>query len=209
MDLFSYRDRVLHCEDLPIPALAKLYGTPLYVYSKRSLLDHCRHIEKAFDGRNHVTYYAIKANANRALLKLIAGEGLGADVGSGGELHLALQSGFKSAKITYSGVGKRDDEIAFGLRRAINAFNVDVVVLDIAMPEIGLQRPRIMPSVRQSKTASMSQHMRVRLEWQLGHPSCAFEHPGEAGIGERRATLRREHERRPGVLLALEPPQGT
>jgi len=76
------------------------------------------------------------------------------------------------------------------------------------MSEVGLQRPRIMPSVRQSETASMSQHMRVRLKWQLGHPSRPLEHPGKAGIAEWRAALRREHEGRPGLLLALEPPQG-
>ncbi len=122
---YHYENNLLVCEEADLREVAREFGTPLYVYSKRSLLDHCRHIEKAFDSHDHVTYYAVKANANRALLRLIAGEGLGADVGSGGELHLALQSGFKANKITYSGVGKRDDEIAFGLRRGISAFNVE------------------------------------------------------------------------------------
>ena len=81
-------------------------------------------------------------------------------------------------------------------------------VLDIAMSEVGLQRPRIMPSVRQSETARMPQHVGVRFEWQLGHLFCPLDHPDEPGIAERRATLRREHEGRPGVLLAPEPPNG-
>ena len=70
---YHYENNLLVCEEIDLREVAKQFGTPLYVYSKRSLLDHCRHIEKAFDGRNHVTYYAIKANANRALLKLIEG----------------------------------------------------------------------------------------------------------------------------------------
>src|SRR5512140_3165739 len=119
MHEYHYENNLLVCEEIDLREVAREFGTPLYVYSKGSLLDHCRHLEQAFDGKDHVTYYAVKANANRTILKLIAGEGLGADVGSGGELHLALQAGFRPSKITYSGVGKRDDEIAFGVRRAI------------------------------------------------------------------------------------------
>jgi hypothetical protein len=67
------------------------------------------------------------------------------------------------------------------------------------MSEVGLQRPRIMPSVRQSETASMPQHVGVRFEWQLGRLSCPLDHPGNPGIAEWRATLRREHD--PGDLI--------
>lgn len=122
---YAFVDNVLKGEDLELRAIAQEFGTPLYVYSKRSLLDHCRHIERAFEGRPHITYYAVKANANRHILRLIAGEGLGADVGSRGELYLALDAGFPADRITYSGVGKRDDEIAFALERDIHAFNVE------------------------------------------------------------------------------------
>jgi len=124
---YSYTNNVLTGEGVELRAVAQEFGTPLYVYSKQSLLDHCRHIERAFEGHPHVTYYAAKANANRRLLRLIAGEGLGADVGSRGELYLALESGFPPDRITYSGVGKRDDEIAYALQRGIHAFNVESV----------------------------------------------------------------------------------
>lgn len=107
--------------------VALSFGTPLYVYSKRSIVDHCRHIERAFEGHDHVTYYAVKANSNRNILKIIAQEGLGADVASKGELHLALSAGFPPQKITFSGVGKRDDEIAYALASDIAAFNVESV----------------------------------------------------------------------------------
>jgi diaminopimelate decarboxylase len=82
-------------------------------------------MEQAFAGHEHRTYYAAKANSNRALLKIIADEGLGADVGSVGELYLALAAGFPADKITFSGVGKRDDEIEYALQKDILAFNVE------------------------------------------------------------------------------------
>jgi len=122
---YSYAGNILTGEGVELRTIAQEFGTPLYVYSKQSLLDHCRHIERAFEGYPHATYYAVKANANRHLLRLIAGEGLGADVGSKGELYLALESGFSPDRITYSGVGKRDDEIAYALQRGIHALNVE------------------------------------------------------------------------------------
>ncbi len=112
-------------EAMPLATVAERFGTPLYVYSKHSLIDHCRHLERAFGGEPHQTAYAVKANGNRALLKIIAGEGLGADVGSKGELYLARSAGFAADRITYSGVGKRDDEIAYALDEGIGGFNVE------------------------------------------------------------------------------------
>lgn len=127
MHEYSYSKDVLTGEGIELLAVAQEFGTPLYVYSKQSLVDHCRHIERAFEGHPHLTYYAVKANANRHLLRVIAGEGLGADVGSRGELYLALEAGFSPERITYSGVGKRDDEIFYALQRGIHAFNIESV----------------------------------------------------------------------------------
>jgi len=125
MQEFSYQDTTLMAESVPLRAVAEEFGTPLYVYSKRSVLDHCRHIERAFEGHPHMSFYAVKANANRALLRLIGEEGFGADVGSVGELHVALAAGIHAAKITFSGVGKREDELTAALRAGIHAFNVE------------------------------------------------------------------------------------
>ncbi len=125
MEEFTYRDSKLVAESVDLHEAARQFGTPLYVYSKRSIIDHCRHIEKSFDGHDHITCYAVKANANRSILKLIAAEGLGADVASKGELYLALSAGFPPDKITFSGVGKRDDEILYALEQNILAFNVE------------------------------------------------------------------------------------
>ena len=125
MQEFTYSGTSLMAEGAALREVAEEFGTPLYVYSKRSVLDHCRHIEQAFDGYPHLSYYAVKANANRELLRLIGREGFGADVGSVGELHAALSAGIHAAKITFSGVGKRDDELRSALRSGIHAYNVE------------------------------------------------------------------------------------
>ena len=122
---FVYCENDLMVEGLRLRDVAEQFGTPLYVYSKRSVIDHCRHIEQAFAGKEHLTCYAVKANSNRALLKVIANEGLGADVGSVGEFYLALSAGFSPERITFSGVGKRDDEIEYALKHDVLAFNVE------------------------------------------------------------------------------------
>jgi len=127
MSQFVFVDNALMCEGVVLRDAAERFGTPLYVYSRAAIHERCREIESAFSGRGHVTCYAVKANANRTLLRLIAEEGFGADVGSRGELHLALDAGFHPDRITFSGVGKRDDEIAYALEKEIQAFNVESV----------------------------------------------------------------------------------
>jgi diaminopimelate decarboxylase len=122
---FTYDGCELMAESIPLRELAEAFGTPLYVYSAASVRDHCRHIERAFEGYPHLSCYAVKANANPALLRLISAEGFGADVGSVGELKVALHAGFAADRITFSGVGKRDDEIETGLSSGVLAFNVE------------------------------------------------------------------------------------
>jgi len=134
---FYFKDSELWCEDVLLKDIADRFGTPLYVYSKRSIIDHCQQIERVFGGLDHLSCYAVKANANRSLLRVIAEQGTGADVGSAGELHAALDAGFSPDKITYSSVGKRNDEIEFALCTEILALNVEsegelAVINDIA-----------------------------------------------------------------------------
>src|SRR4051794_41168766 len=93
MDHFHYRDRVLYCEDAPLPALAEQYGTPLYVYSKATLLHHLGQIQKAFAPADPLICYSIKTNGNLGICQLMAGAGSGFDVTSGGELYRALKAG--------------------------------------------------------------------------------------------------------------------
>ncbi len=125
MSAFTYVNGSLHCEQRPLASLVPMCGSPLYVYSKQAIIENCHAVESAFGEYPHLTTYAVKANGNIHLLKLIAAQGLGADVGSKGELFLALQAGFAPDKISLSGVGKRDDEIEYALEQKILAFNVE------------------------------------------------------------------------------------
>ncbi|MDA8168700.1 MAG: diaminopimelate decarboxylase [Nitrospiraceae bacterium] len=125
MHYFSYKGGELHAEDVPFSTLAKAYGTPLYVYSRRTLTRHIRAYKEAFDGVPNIICFALKANSNGAIIKLLASEGAGADIVSGGELFRALRAGVPAKKIVYAGVGKTEEEIAFALRKKILMFNVE------------------------------------------------------------------------------------
>ena len=125
MQEFAYVANALTCDTVPLMEVAERFGTPTYVYSASGIRKRCREVVGAFGKGAHLVCYAVKANANREILRLIAREGLGEDVGSRGELALALEAGFPPHTITFSGVGKRDDEIAGGLEAGVRAFNVE------------------------------------------------------------------------------------
>ena len=115
MDHFQRRDKVLHCEDVPLEAIAAEYGTPTYVYSQATISRHVRVLQEALEGLPHIICYAVKANANLAILDLLQQLGCGFDAVSVGELARVSHIGASSAKTIVSGVGKRDDEIAAAL----------------------------------------------------------------------------------------------
>jgi diaminopimelate decarboxylase len=125
MDYFHYRDRILHCEEVPVADLAKVYGTPLYVYSKRTLLHHLGAIQRAFAAVQPLICYSIKTNANVNLCRVLGEAGAGFDVTSGGELYRALKAGGTGAKIVFAGVGKTDQEMRYALENNVFLFNVE------------------------------------------------------------------------------------
>ncbi|MGE5389031.1 MAG: diaminopimelate decarboxylase family protein, partial [Hyphomicrobiales bacterium] len=125
MHYFDYRNGALFAEDVAVSELAKAVGTPFYVYSAATIRRHFRVFSQAFAGLDTLVCYAMKANSNQAVLRLLAKEGAGMDVVSGGELARALAAGVKGEKITFSGVGKTDDEIAAALDAGIFCFNVE------------------------------------------------------------------------------------
>ena len=94
MDAFRYQEQELYCENVPLSELVEEFGTPLYVYSRNRVIENFRTLEAPLAGTEHTICYALKANANTALLKILAQEGAGADVVSAGELYLALKAGF-------------------------------------------------------------------------------------------------------------------
>ena len=125
MDDFIYRDNQLFCEDVPAERIAAEVGTPVFVYSTATLLRHYRQVVEAFAPLKATICYSIKCCGNLNILRLLAAEGCGFDVTSGGELFRALRAGGSPKKIIYAGVGKTDDEIAGGIRAGIAAFNVE------------------------------------------------------------------------------------
>jgi len=122
---FQYLNGVLHAEDVSLAAIADAVGTPFYVYSEATLRRHMRVFRKAFAGTDALVAYSVKANSNIAVLKILASEGAGADVVSGGELMRALKAGIAPSKIVFSGVGKTRDEIEAALAAGIYQFNVE------------------------------------------------------------------------------------
>ncbi len=125
MDHFAFRNRNLHCENIPVAKLAEQYGTPLYIYSKATLLHHLHQIQEAFSDVNPLICYSVKTNGNLSLCKLMAEHGSGFDVTSGGELHRALLAGGKGEKIVFAGVGKTDAEFRTALENNVALFNIE------------------------------------------------------------------------------------
>ena len=125
MHFFTYKGSELYAEDVPVRLLAEKYGTPLYVYSYNTILRHFKAYDDAFESYPHIICYALKANTNGAVLKLLAKNGGGADIVSGGELFRALRAGISPSKIVYAGVGKTETEIKAALKSGILMFNVE------------------------------------------------------------------------------------
>src|SRR2546423_8740058 len=125
MDHFHYKDRVLHCEQVPVATLAETYGTPLYVYSKSTLLHHLGQLQRAFAAVQPLICYSLKTNANVNLCRLMGQAGSGFDVTSGGELYRALAAGGTGDKIVFAGVGKTDVEQRTALENNVLLFNVE------------------------------------------------------------------------------------
>lgn len=115
----------LTCDGVPLSAIAEQVGTPVYVYSRALIEENFRRLDKAFSSVPHLVCYATKANSNLAILRVLAALGAGADVVSGGELSAALLCGFPADRIVFSGVGKTDEEIRFGVASGLLAFNAE------------------------------------------------------------------------------------
>ncbi|MFZ9936684.1 MAG: diaminopimelate decarboxylase [Luteolibacter sp.] len=151
---FSYRNGSLHCEDVDLQTLAAEHGTPLYVYSAGTILDHYRRLDAALAGVDHEVAYAVKANSNLSVLRLLANEGAGFDIVSGGELFRVIKAGGDPAHCTFAGVGKTREEIVYALEQGIYSFNVESAeelrYLNQVAGELGVTAPaavRVNPNV--------------------------------------------------------------
>src|SRR3954466_9060398 len=125
MHSFHYRDGSLYCEEVDLDTAAEALGTPLYIYSEATILDHYRRLDGALAPLDHLICYAVKANSNRAILKLLGQAGAGFDIVSGGELYRVIAAGGDPTKCTFAGVGKSAEEINYALDQRVFSFNVE------------------------------------------------------------------------------------
>ena len=163
MDHFELKDGVIHAEDVPLTVIAEAVGTPVYVYSRATLERHARVFREALGGlpRFHIAF-AVKSNPNLAVLKVLANEGYGADVVSGGEMDRALAAGMPAADIVFSGVGKTAAELAAGTRAGIGQFNLESEEEGIELARIaaGLGR-RAVATLRVNPDVDAGTHAKI------------------------------------------------
>ncbi|MBZ0256324.1 alanine racemase, partial [bacterium] len=122
---FEYRDGELFVESVSLKTIAETYGTPVYVYSTEAVLDAFTGYQKGLEGVPHLICYAVKANGNVAVMKLLAERGAGADLTSAGEMYLAKTAGIPAERMVFSGVGKTAQEIQSALELGVLMFNVE------------------------------------------------------------------------------------
>lgn len=123
--MFTYTENTLYCESVALADIAKVAGTPCYVYSTKAILNAYRAYDQAFAGLPHTICYAVKANSTLAVLAMLAREGSGFDIVSGGELYRVMEAGGDPGKVVFSGVGKSAREVEYALNSGIHTFNCE------------------------------------------------------------------------------------
>ena len=162
MDHFIYRNGVLHAEDVSISEIASTVGTPFYVYSTATLERHYQVFDEALAGMDHFICYAMKANSNMAVLRIMAAMGAGMDVVSGGEYARAIAAGVPGEHIVFSGVGKTREEMAAALTGGIRQFNVESEPEMRVLNEVALSLGKIAPiTVRVNPDVDAKTHAKI------------------------------------------------
>ena len=162
MDHFIYRNGVLHAEDVAITEIAASVGTPFYVYSQATLTRHFRVFDEALSGLKHLICYAMKANSNIAILKILGDLGAGMDVVSGGEYLRAKAAGVPGNRIVFSGVGKTREEMALAIKNGIRQFNVESETELKVLNEVALSLCAIGPiTLRVNPDADAKTHAKI------------------------------------------------
>jgi diaminopimelate decarboxylase len=143
MDAFTWQDNSLCCEDTPLAEIARSAGTPCYVYSRAAILGRFHEYDRAFGSAPHKVCYAVKANSNLTVLRLLSEAGAGFDIVSGGELFRVLKAGGDPKSVVFSGVGKTAGEIEFALETGIHSFNCEsepeLALIDALASRLGVK----------------------------------------------------------------------
>ncbi|MDJ0639489.1 MAG: diaminopimelate decarboxylase [Paracoccaceae bacterium] len=162
MDHFTYRDGILHAEDVPLPEIAAEVGTPFYVYSTATLTRHYNLFDEALSPLDHLVCYAMKANSNQAVLTLMAKLGAGVDVVSGGEYRRAKAAGFPGDRIVFSGVGKTAEEMELALTGGIRQFNLESEPEMLLLSEVATRLGKTVPvTVRVNPDVDAKTHEKI------------------------------------------------
>ncbi|NOX73328.1 MAG: diaminopimelate decarboxylase [Alphaproteobacteria bacterium] len=162
MDYFLYKNGQLHAEDVAVAEIAKAVGTPFYLYSAATFRRHFRLFEEALAGMDHLICYAMKANGNLAILKLMADLGAGIDVVSGGEYAKARAAGVPGDRIVFSGVGKTPAEMKLALTGGIRQFNVESEPELMALSRVATSLGKIAPiTIRVNPDVDAKTHAKI------------------------------------------------
>jgi len=162
MHHFKYTKGQLFCEGVSVDTLVREHGSPLYVYSSQTLVDHLSRLNGALCDLDHMVCYAVKANSNIGILSTLAGQGSGFDIVSEGELMRVLAAGGKAERCVFAGVGKTEHEIEFALRKGIYSFNVESVAeLDRIDRIAGRLKKKAPVSVRVNPNVDAKTHAKI------------------------------------------------
>src|SRR5436305_7468284 len=142
---FHYVGKKLYCEGVAIETLAKKFGTPLYVYSQKTLTDHFKKLDRALRPLDHLVCFAMKSNSNLSVLRTLANLGSGFDIVSGGELQRVIAAGGDPRRCVFAGVGKTEAEIEFALKQGVYSFNAESEPELERINRIAARRKRIAP----------------------------------------------------------------
>lgn len=179
MHHFQVKKGELYAEGVPVSNLAETYGTPLYVYSASTIADHFDRLTAALAPLDHLICYALKANSNLAVLKLLAQRGSGFDLVSGGELTRVLKAGGKAAKCSFAGVGKTRDEIEQALAAGVYVFNVESIAeLEFINKIAGEKKKRASVAVRVNPNVDAGTHAKITTGTYENKFGIAFEEVG-------------------------------
>jgi diaminopimelate decarboxylase len=140
-EYYSYKNSVLHCEELPLQEIVNRTGTPVYIYSKKYFVDQYAELYEAFKKINHKIFFSAKSNYNLNVINIFSKLGAGIDVNSEGELYRAIQANVNPADIIFSGVGKTEEEISIAIKTGVYSIKVEseeeVKIINHAAKNIG------------------------------------------------------------------------
>src|ERR1700744_3599256 len=159
---FRYIGNKLFCEGVAVETLAKKFGTPLYIYSQRTLTGHFQKLDRALAPLDHLVCFAMKSNSNLSVLRTIANLGGGFDIVSGGELQRVIAAGGDPRKCIFAGVGKTEEEIEFALKSGVYSFNAESEPELVRINRVAARLKKIAPfAVRVNPNVEAHTHAKI------------------------------------------------